>query len=87
MLITEILNEMKSFDIRTVNKDALVDVSDFHFDNNLSAHDRVIRIFKTMHNPYCFRIGDMVVKLEFAENGQILQDVMTSFLLRQKSGL
>ena len=29
MLITEILDEMKSVDIRTVNKDVLVDVSSF----------------------------------------------------------
>ena len=87
MLVTDALNEMKSVDIRTVNKNALVDVSGFHFDNSLTPYDRVTQIFKTIYNPYCFRIGDMAVKLEFAENGQPLENVMTSFLLRQKSGL
>ena len=87
MLLTDALNEMKSVDIRTVNKDALVDVSGFQFDNNLTPDKRVMWIFETICNPYCFRVGDMAVKLEFAENGQISQDVMTSFLLRQKSGL
>ena len=87
MLLTDALNELKSVDIRTVNKNALADVSGFQFDNSLTPDKRVIRIFKTMGNPYCFRIGDMAVKVEFAENGQPLQNVMTSFLLRQKSGL
>ena len=38
-------------------------------------------------NPYCFRCGDTAVKLEFADNGPPLQDIMTGFLVRQKSGL
>ena len=87
MLLTDAMNVFKSVDIRTVNKDALVDVSGFHFDNSLTPDKRVIQIFETICNPYCFRVGDMAVKLEFAENGQPLQNVMTSFLLRQKSGL
>jgi len=87
MLMTEVLNEFKSVNIRTVNKDGLIDASDFQFDNSLTPPERVMQIFKTICNPYCFRIGDMKVKLEFAEKGQPLQEVMTSFLLRQKSGL
>ena len=87
MLLTEALNEMKSVDVRNVNKDALADVGNFHFDNSLPPYKRLIRIFETIGNPYCFRVGDMKVKVEFAENGQPLQTVMTSFLLRQKSGL
>ena len=87
MLLTEALKELKSVDIRNVNKNALVDASGFHFDNSLTPDKRVIQIFKTIGNPYCFRVGDMAVKVEFAENGQPLHNVMTSFLLRQKSGL
>jgi len=87
MLLTDAMNVFKSVDIRTVNKDTLVDVNDFQFDNSLTPDKRVMRIFETICNPYCFRIGDTAVKLEFAEGGRPLQDVMTSFLLRQKSGL
>ena len=38
-------------------------------------------------NPYCFCIGGVGVKIEFAESGPSLQDTLTDFLLRQKSGL
>ena len=34
-----------------------------------------------------FRYGDMAIKLEFAEDGPSLQELLTGFFLRQKSGL
>ena len=78
---------MKAMDIQAVDKDTLADMSGFEFDNSLSQEERVKRIFEKIKNPYLFRLGDMAVKLEFADNGPSLQDLMTSFLLRQKCGL
>ena len=42
---------------------------------------------QAVENPYCFCIGGIGVKIEFAESGPSLQDTLTDFLLRQKSGL
>jgi len=81
------LESMKAMDIQAVDKDTLADMSGFEFDNSLSQEERVKRIFEKIKNPYLFRLGDMAVKLEFADNGPSLQDLMTSFLLRQKCGL
>ena len=50
--------------------------------------DRRIALFlQAVENPYCFCIGGIGVKIEFAESGPSLQDTLTDFLLRQKSGL
>ena len=38
-------------------------------------------------NLYCFCVGGVGVKIEFAENGPSLQDTLGDFLLRAKSGL
>lgn len=38
-------------------------------------------------NPYCFCVGGVGVKIEFAEEGPTLQDALCAFLLRQYSGL
>lgn len=81
------LNQMKNVDIRTVNKAALPDVSNFHLDNGLSKKERAARILALLPNPYCFRCGDTVIKLEFTDNGPPLQEMMSQFLIRQKSGL
>lgn len=83
----EQLEELKKVDIRTADISTLVDMSDYVFDNTLSQAERAIRLLTKIKNPYLFRLGDMAVKLEFAENGKPLQDVIVAFLLRQKCGL
>ena len=79
--------ELADVNIETVDKEDLVDVSGFTFDNSVPQAERAARIIAAVHNPYCFRVGDMGVKLEFTENSPSLQDVFTDFLKRKKSGL
>ena len=81
------ISELATVNIETVNKDDLVDVSGFTFDNTVPQEQRAARIIAAVKNPYCFRVGDMGVKLEFSENAPALQDVFADFLKRKKSGL
>ena len=57
------------------------------FDNALSRKERVTRFLQVAKNLYCFNIGGVGVKIEFAEGGPSLQDTLTDYLIRQKSGL
>jgi hypothetical protein len=81
------LNELRGVDVRTVDRNSLTDMSGFEFDNALPPKERARRFFDATQNPYCFRLDDMAVKIEFAESGQSLQDVMSALLLRQKCGV
>jgi hypothetical protein len=81
------IDEMRNADIRAADKNTLADMSDFEFDNSLSQEERAKRIFEKTKSPYLFRLGDTAVKLEFAESGPTMQDLMASLLLRHKSGL
>ena len=76
-----------SVDIGAVAAESLPDVSGMTFDNALSRKERISRFLQTVKNPYCFCIGGVGVKIEFAESGPSLQDKLTDFLLRQRSGL
>ena len=86
-LTTKELDQMKSVDIGAVSPESLPDVSGMTFNNALSREDRVLRFLQAVKNPYCFCVGGVGVKIEFAESGPSLQDALTDFLLRQKSGL
>ena len=86
-LTTKELELMKSVDIGAVSPESLPDVSGMTFNNALSREDRVLRFLQAVKNPYCFCVGGVGVKIEFAESGPSLQDALTDFLLRQKSGL
>ena len=81
------INSMQGVDISTVDKSQLIDVSGIDFDNSLPQGERAVHILNQVKNPYCFRYGDTAVKVEFPEDGPPLQEVITNFLIRQKSGL
>lgn len=81
------LTELASIDITSVNKEDLVDVSGLTFDNTIPREQRAEQVLHAVKNPYCFRVGDMGVKLEFLDSAPLLQDCFSDFLQRKKSGL
>ncbi len=81
------MSELAKIDIEKVSKEDLVDVSCLTFDNNIPHEERVDQIISSVKNPYCFRVGNLGVKLEFPEEAPSLQEILTNFLIRQKSGL
>lgn len=81
------ITDLASVNIEKVNKEDLVDVSGFTFDISVPQEQRAARIIQAVKNPYCFRVGDIGVKLEFSDNAPALQDVFTDLLKRKKSGL
>ena len=87
MITMEQLEAMKSVDIRTVDKSTLVDVRGFGFNSDLSQRERMEESLERVKNPYCFRCGDLAVKVEFTEDGPDLSDLLVDFLIRKKSGL
>ena len=78
------LEQMKSVDIGAVAPESLPDVSGMTFDTSLPREERIALFLQAVENPYCFCIGGIGVKIEFAESGPSLQDTLTDFLLRQK---
>mgnify|MGYP000570934403 CR=1 FL=1 len=80
------LEQMKSVDIGAVAPESLPDVSGMAFDTSLPREERIALFLQAVENPYCFCIGGIGVKIEFAESGPSLQDTLTDFLLRQKAG-
>jgi len=87
MITAKKIDELRSVDIGTVDKDSLSDVSRVKLDTSLSKDKRMARILRAAKNPYCFRFEDMAVKIEFADNAPPLQNAIEDFLIRQKSGL
>ena len=81
------LTKLASVDIQKVSKEELVDASGFSFDPQVPQELRAAYLLNAIGNPYCFRVGELSVKLEFADNAPSLQDTILDFLQRKKSGL
>jgi len=87
VITPEMIDSFMSVDMETVNMESLADISKLEFDNSLPKEKRLVYVLEKLKNPFCFRYGEMGIKLEFDENAPPIQEVLTSFLIRKKSGL
>lgn len=65
--------DMQSVDIRTIDKSTLVDLNTVVIDESLPVSDRVASFVEQIRNPYCFRVGNIAVKVKYKENGPTFQ--------------
>ncbi len=79
--IEERLNKMKNVDIRTVDKEKLVDIRMVIVDNTLPLQDRILDFIEKLDNPYCFRVGDVVVKVEYEDTDVTFEQRFEKLLL------
>lgn len=75
------LEEMKRVDVRTVPRENLPDIRKVAVRKQKSAQDKVRDYLAETGNPYCFRVGDVVVKNTYAENGPDLNDLLRQLIL------
>ena len=61
----------RSVDIRTVNRDGLVDITRIPEDDS-DGMDKEMQI-RNVKNPYCFMVGDIIVKSSFIEGASLKQ--------------
>ena len=85
MTYENILNvdEMKAIDIRSVDKSKLVDLNSVSIDESRPVAERIESFLQQIKNPYCFRIGDVAVKVNYKSEGptfqQNFEDILQSF--------
>ena len=68
------VDEMKNVDIRTVDPDTLVDVRNVNIPEELTGKDRLEAFVKQVKNPFCYRVGDVVVKNVYSQDGISIND-------------
>ena len=67
------MNELKHVDIRNVDKSSLVDLDSVQIDESNPVQERVLSFLEQVQNPYCFRIGDVAVKVNYKSDGPSFQ--------------
>lgn len=67
--------KLKSVDIRTVNRDGLIDITR-NPEDDLDGVDKEMQMrtfLRNVKNPYCFMVGDVIVKSSFTEGASLKQ--------------
>lgn len=62
------------------NLSELVDIRDVVIDKSLTLEDRVRSYVEQIKDPYCFRVGDVVVRVSYADKDKSLTDSFTSMI-------
>ncbi len=73
------IEDMKNVDVRTVDPETLVDVTKIVIDGRLSRKERIAEYLRQVKNPYCYRVGDVIVKNSFSNDGISLQERFEEF--------
>lgn len=79
-MTAEEMDALKSVDIRTVEKEALADIREVEVDRSLPLDERKRAYLEAVGNPYAVRVGDMKVRVRFAENGASFEEAFENML-------
>ena len=62
------------------NLSELVDIRDVVIDKSLPLEERVRSYVEQIKDPYCFKVGDVVVRVSYADKDKSLTDSITSMI-------
>ncbi len=75
------LKELADVDICTVAKDSLVDIRDVKIDASKSREERISDYIRQVRNPYCFQCNGIIVKINFCQSEETLEDKLAGYFL------
>lgn len=74
------LEDLKQVDPLTVNLDDLIDINDVEIQTELPREERIADFIRQIKNPYLFKCGDVVVKIEFSDSVTTLTERMKQYM-------
>jgi hypothetical protein len=69
----------QDFDIRTINRESLPQLSDIKIDTNLSRKERVQSFLEQLGGKYCYADGDMVVAFGYTDTDVTLTERLAMY--------
>ena len=70
----------RDVDIRTVDRNTLVDINDVNINKKLPREQRLEDYVRQIGNPYCYKCGEAIVKISFSETTATLEDRIENYL-------
>lgn len=62
------------------NLSELVDIRDVVIDKSMTLEERVKSYVEQIKDPYCFKVGDVIVRVSYAGKDKSLTDSFTSMI-------
>ena len=81
LMDVQILKELAGVDVCKVEKESLVDIRDIKIDASKSREERITDYIRQVKNPYCFQCSGIIVKMNFCQSGETLEDKLAGYFL------
>ncbi|WP_440896991.1 DUF6870 family protein [Amphibacillus sp. Q70] len=82
MITSKQLGAMSEQNIETLEKNELVNISTINIKNELTHEKKILDFLEQIRNPYCFRCGDVPVRVCFSESGTTLETALQELFIR-----
>ena len=73
------LEELSQVDIRTVNPKSLANIRDIEINSDKSTAQKFTDFVSQIHNPYCFKCGNIAVKIGFSDTDVTLENCLEGY--------
>ena len=80
----EELDRLRNVDVRTVDPETLVDIDGVIIRDDLPTEERIMDVVQQIGNPYCFRCGNVVVKIAYADTAVTFEDALEQFIRQRQ---
>jgi len=80
--ITAKLNNMKNAVIDDNNAAELVDINSIVIDENSDMKSKVLKYIEDVKNPYLFKVGDTIVKINFSDSDKTINEKIAEMVIR-----
>lgn len=82
MLDKSQLARCKEVDVSSCDVNSLVDLREINIDTNQPVTQRIESFLEQVQNPYVFKVGDVVMKVDYG-NGKQFAEAFTDILCRR----
>lgn len=77
-LLEQKLNECENTNIDEIDRNAVEDISSIKIDTKKSSVERILDFLLSYDNPYVFKIGDNLVKIQFSNKNIYADNCITN---------
>lgn len=74
------LDQLKQVDVRTISHNELIDLKEIKIDEEASKKQRIQQFVEQIKNPFCFKVGEIVVSVGFSNDGISFEERMKQYL-------
>lgn len=78
--LREKISRCKSLTFKDIDLSKVKDISEIKISRKKSSRDRILDFLNSTENPYMYKVGGVLVKVEFSKKGKTAEECITNVI-------